>query len=133
MLQPDFKPCPVYKWIVSWSARCKTGPVYAKSKSGSISQLVRSKSRPAHVLDGLPPRAHGPWSFHVPNKSYRKEAIWEQGYSQFFFKLALALIIWLAGAPSIASVDRSQYPICAGVGWVSLARLPCLYLACMLQ
>ena len=49
--------------------------------------------------------------------------------SQFFFKLVLALLVRLAGAPTNTSADRSQYPIRAGVGWVSprLARLPCLY------
>ena len=50
--------------------------------------------------------------------------------SQFFY---LALLVRFAGATTNASVDRSQHPIRAGVGWVSLARLPCLYLACMLQ
>ena len=73
MLQPDFKPLTLYKpfnQIVSWSARFKTGLVYAKSKSGSINWLARSKSGPAHALDGLPPCAHGQRSFCVPNKSY---------------------------------------------------------------
>ena len=50
--------------------------------------------------------------------------------SQFFY---LALLVRHTGATTNASVDRSQYPIHAGVGWVSLAKLPCLYLACMLQ
>ena len=53
--------------------------------------------------------------------------------SQFFYKLVLALLGRLAGATTNTSADWSQYPICAGVGWVSLARLPCLYLASMLQ
>ena len=46
-----------------------TGPVYAKSKSGSISRLVWLKSGPVHALDGLPPRAHGKQLFCVPDKS----------------------------------------------------------------
>ena len=46
------------------------------------------------------------------------------GASQFFFKFVLV------GAN--ASADRFQYPSRAGVGWVSFARLPCLYVACTL-
>ena len=69
----------LFNRIVSWLARFKTGPVYAKSKSGSISRLTQSKGEPAHALDGLLPRAHGQRSFRVANKSYRKEAIWERG------------------------------------------------------
>ena len=52
---------------------------------------------------------------------------------QSFYKLVLALLGRPAGATTNTSMDRSQYPIRAGVGWVSLARLPCLYLASMLQ
>ena len=47
--------------------------------------------------------------------------------SQFFFKLLLALLVSHTGAPTNASADRFQYLIRAGVGWVSLASLPCLY------
>ena len=47
--------------------------------------------------------------------------------SQFFFKLLLALLVSHTGAPTNASTDRFQYLIRAGVGWVSLASLPCLY------
>ena len=43
--------------------------------------------------------------------------------SQFFFKLLSALLVSHTGA----SVDRFQYMIRAGIGWVSLASLPCLY------
>ena len=137
MLQPISNLWPVYSpfnWIVSWSAGFKTGPVYAKSKSRSITWLARSKSRAAHALDGLPPCACGQRSFRVPNKSYWKEAAKQSGNdaSQFFFKLVLALLVRLAGAPTNASSDPSQYPIPISVGWVSLARLPCLYLACTL-
>ena len=44
-----------------------------------------------------------------------------------FFKLLLALLVRHTGAPTNASADRFQYLIRAGVGWVSLASLPCLY------
>ena len=37
------------------------------------------------------------------------------------------MVVKLAGAPTKASADWSQYLIRAGVGWVSLVRLPCLY------
>ena len=47
--------------------------------------------------------------------------------SQFFFKLLLALLVSHTGAPTNASADRFQYLIRAGVGWLSLASLPCLY------
>ena len=47
--------------------------------------------------------------------------------SQFFFKLLLALLVSNTGAPTNASTDRFQYLIHTGVGWVSLASLPCLY------
>ena len=47
--------------------------------------------------------------------------------SQFFFKLLSALLVSHTGASTNASADRFQYLICAGVGWVSLASLPCLY------
>ena len=47
--------------------------------------------------------------------------------SQFFFKLLLTLLVSHTGAPTNASADRFQYLICAGVGWVSLASLPCLH------
>ena len=47
--------------------------------------------------------------------------------SQLFFKLLLALLVSHTGAPNNASTDRFQYLIRAGVGWVSLASLPCLY------
>ena len=119
-LWPVYKP---FNRIASWSARFETVPVYAKSKSRSISRLARSKSGPAHALDGLPPRACGQRSFRVPNKSYWKEAAKRSGNdaSQSFFKLVLALLVRLAGAPTNASSDRSQYPIRTGVGWVSLA------------
>ena len=49
--------------------------------------------------------------------------------SQFFFKLLLALLVSHAGAPTNASTDQFQYLIRAGVGWVSLASLPCLYVS----
>ena len=53
--RPDFKPLNVIQldYNLSWPGRFKTGPVYEKSKSGSISQRARSKSRPTHALDGL--------------------------------------------------------------------------------
>ena len=47
--------------------------------------------------------------------------------SQFFFKLLLALLVSHTGDPTNASADRFQYLIRAGVGWVSLASVPCLY------
>ena len=54
--------------------------------------------------------------------------------SQFFFKLLLALLVSHTGAPNNASMDRFQYLIHAGVGWVSLVSLPCwlLQLICCL-
>ena len=55
------------------------------------------------------------------NRGTRLEA------SQFFFKLLLALLVSHTGAPTNASADQFQYLIRAGVGWVSLASLPCLY------
>ena len=76
-----------------------------------------------HTVNGL---------FVCPIKATGKKQSGDEA-SQFFFKLVLALLVRLAGAPTNASADRSQYPIRAGVGWVSLARLPCLYLASMLQ
>ena len=72
MLQPVFKP---FNRIISLLAGFKTGPVYAKSKSGSISRRARSKSGPAHALDGLPPRARGQRSFRCADKSYWKEKL----------------------------------------------------------
>ena len=48
--------------------------------------------------------------------------------SQFFFKLLLALLVSHTGVPTNASTDRFQYLVIrAGVGWVSLASVPCLY------
>ena len=47
--------------------------------------------------------------------------------SQFFFKLLLALLVSHTGAPTNASADRFQYLIRAGIVWVLLASLPCLY------
>ena len=96
------------RFINCWSAGFKTSPVYAKSKSGSISWLARSKSGPVHALDGLPPCVRGQQSFRVPNKSYWKEAAKQSGNdaSQFFFKLVLALLVRLAGASTNASSDR---------------------------
>ena len=70
-----------------------------------------------HTVNGL---------FVCPIKAAGKKQSGDEA-SQFFLKLVLALLVRLAGVPTNASADRSQYPIRAGVGWVSLARLPCLH------
>ena len=73
-----------------------------------------SKSGPAHALDSLPSCALVQRSFMCADKSDRKEPVkhWNKG-SQFF--------------STNASTDCFQYPIRTGIGWVLLARLPCLY------
>ena len=87
---------------------------------------MRSKSGSTHALDGLPPRAHDR-SFRVLERSCKNNRGTNLEASQFFFKLLLALLVSHAGAPTNASADLFQYLIRAGVGWVSLASLPCLY------
>ena len=120
-LWPVYKP---FNRIVSWSTGFKTGPVYAKLKSGSISRLARSKSRPARALDGLPPRAHG---LSCAGKKLQSSRGTSLEASQFFFKLLLVILASHAGGPTNASADRFQYLIRTGVAWLSLASLPCLY------
>ena len=87
----------LFNRIISWLAGYKTGPVYMKSKSGSISQRTWSKSRPAHVLDGLAPRAHGQLSITctVNFKLLERSCETQSGNeaSQFFFMLVLALLV----------------------------------------
>ena len=112
-LWPVYKP---FNRIVSWSARFKTGPVYVKLKSGSISRLAQSKSRPAHALGGLSPRVHGQRPFRVLERSCKTTGGMILEASQFFFKLLLALLVSHTGAPTNASADRFQYSIRAGVG-----------------
>ena len=77
-LWPVFKP---FNRIISWLAGFKTGPVYAKSKSGSISRRARSKSGPVHALDGLPPRVRGQRSFRCIKATGKRscKTIWERG------------------------------------------------------
>ena len=78
----------LFNQIISWLARFKTTPVYAKSKSGSVSQRA---CEPAHVLDSLPPRVHGEWFFTCTcaDKSYWKEAVKQSGNkaSRFLYLL----------------------------------------------
>ena len=73
-------------------------PFYVKSKSGSISWDVRSKSGPAHALDGLPPCACSQQSFMRANKSYWKEAAKQSmnEASKLIFMLVLALLVSLS-------------------------------------
>ena len=106
MLQPDFKPLKPFNRIISWSVGSKNGPVYTKSKSGSISRCAWSKSGPAHALDGLPPRARGQRSFRCTDKIYWKEAAkqsrnkdlskWNH-FAMYNWKLVNQLKTWLTG------------------------------------
>ena len=71
--RPDLKPLTGFETIQldhKLVGGFKTGLVYTKFKSKSISWHAQSKSEPAHVLDGLPPRVHGQWSFRCADKSY---------------------------------------------------------------
>ena len=80
--RPDLKPLTGFETIQldhKLVGTFKTGLVYTKCKSGSISWHVQSKSGHAHVLDGLPPCERGQRSFSVQSfrcadKSYSKEA-----------------------------------------------------------
>ena len=86
-----------------------------------------SKSGPTHALDDLVSRACDQLSFMCANKATGKKlwnTIWEWGYSQFFFMLA-SLFLQARPNQHQSSADCFQYLIRAGVGWVSLARLPC--------
>ena len=71
-LLPVWKP---FNGIISWLAGFKTGWVYTKSKSGSISWCAWSKSGPAHAVDSLPLCAYGQQSFVCATKSYWKESV----------------------------------------------------------
>ena len=124
--------CKPFNQIISWLAGFKTCPVYTKSKSRSISQHSRSKSGPTHALDSLAPRVCGQQSFTCAKKKPLESSCETQSdneASQFFFMLVLALLVSLTIKWNPTSADRFQYPIRTGVGWVSLARLHCLYVS----
>ena len=101
---------------LSWTARFKTGPVYAKSKSGSISRRVRSKSRPAHALDSLPPCVCGQWSFTCADKSCWKEAAKQPGNEAG----QLLCLLVLEVRPNQHQHGLIPYLTCAGI-WLGLA------------
>ena len=110
--------------IISWLAGFKTGPVYTKSKHGSISWHAWSKSGPAHVLDGLAPHAHGQQSFMCANESYWKEAAKHNLWTRVLFMLVLALLVSLASPNQCQCGSLSVSNPCWC--WLGLARLWCL-------
>ena len=78
-LLPVFK---TFNWIMSWSARFKTSPVYKKSKLGQQASTYSQKAGPTRALDGLLLRVHSQWSFACADKATGEKlqnTIWERG------------------------------------------------------
>ena len=100
MSRLDFKPVTDFKpfnWNISWSAGFKTDLVTRSQKAGLC--WCWMAYRFVHVVNSLS---------RVPIKATGKKLrIWEQGYSQFFFILVLALLVSLASeAQPNASADQ---------------------------
>ena len=120
-----------FQSFVNWSAWFQTVLIYAKSKSGSISQHGWSKL--ACTCAGWLSVFNGPSCVLIKATAKNlQNTIWEQGLSVLFHVIVLALLVINTCKTQHQCRLLSVYLIHgAVVGWVSpFGRLPCLF--CML-
>ena len=115
---------------MKWSAKFnKTGLVYTKSKSGSISQCAQSKNiYMCWTAYHIPPHACGQWSFTCADKSYWKEAVKHNLGTRLVNSFSCYSFVSLASKPLPAQITFNIWSAVALVGSCLLNHL-----ACMLQ